>query len=150
MTRTQRIAAVVVTLLVALWLGAGWYGSSMVMRPPWYAGTSPDGRLPVVDNDSWGGAVLDPEAEFGIAFEDVEFPAEDGQTLRGWFVPRVGGASATGTSAPGAISIVMFPPARPLDVGLFEIPTTEDHDSQDQRADGVPESIDRREPNLVP
>jgi fermentation-respiration switch protein FrsA (DUF1100 family) len=35
-----------------------------------------------------------PQTEFGIAYEDVDFPAEDGQTLRGWFVPRANRAGA--------------------------------------------------------
>jgi len=29
----------------------------------------------------------DPQIDFGYKFEDVEFPAVDGRTLRGWFVP---------------------------------------------------------------
>jgi uncharacterized protein len=28
-----------------------------------------------------------PETAFGLAYEDVSFKAEDGETLRGWFVP---------------------------------------------------------------
>jgi hypothetical protein len=31
--------------------------------------------------------VRDPETDFKFAFEDVEFPAMDGRTLRGWLVP---------------------------------------------------------------
>jgi dipeptidyl aminopeptidase/acylaminoacyl peptidase len=81
----------------------------MVMRPPWYAGPSPDGTLPVVENETWHGVDTDPSQEFGIAFEDVTFPAEDGQALRGWFVPgvtRVAAARARTPQARAAIVLV--------------------------------------------
>ena len=86
MTRTVRRVGIAAGVLVASWLAAGWVGSSMAMRPPWYPGRSLDGTLPVKQSASWHGIDTDPGAEFGIAFEDVSFPAEDGQTLRGWFV----------------------------------------------------------------
>jgi uncharacterized protein len=31
--------------------------------------------------------ITDPKIDLGYTFEDVEFPAVDGKTLRGWFVP---------------------------------------------------------------
>ena len=34
----------------------------------------------------------DPRSAFGLAYEDVTFKAEDGETLRGWFVPASGPA----------------------------------------------------------
>ena len=37
--------------------------------------------------------VLRSPAEYGLAYEDVEFPAEDGTPLRGWFVPSPGADS---------------------------------------------------------
>ena len=87
MSRSARFGLVAATLLLALWLAVGWLGSGYVLRPPWYPGVSPDGTLPAVAGDAFGGIHTDPHTEFGIAFEDVAFPAEDGQTLRGWFVP---------------------------------------------------------------
>jgi alpha-beta hydrolase superfamily lysophospholipase len=33
------------------------------------------------------GFVHDPQMDLGLPFEDMEFPAVDGKTLRGWFVP---------------------------------------------------------------
>ncbi len=99
MTRGARWVGIVAGVLVALWLAAGWYGSSMAMRPPWYAGPSPDGTLPVVEDASWHGIDSDPGAEFGIAFEDVSFLAEGGQTLRGWFVFGAGQGAAKGGAA---------------------------------------------------
>jgi hypothetical protein len=39
------------------------------------------------------GFVRDPQMDLNLSFEDVEFPAVDGKTLRGWFVPSRIGAS---------------------------------------------------------
>jgi len=37
--------------------------------------------------------IHDPRTDLGLEFEDVSFPAADGSTLRGWFVPGRSGAS---------------------------------------------------------
>lgn len=106
--RTRLWAGSAAGLLLALWLAAGWIGSSMVMRPPWHAWPAPDGRLQPSDNASWHGADSDPEQEFGIAFEDVAFPAEDGQPLRGWFVPPQGVRAGAGPpQGQGGAAIVL-------------------------------------------
>lgn len=87
-------------IVVGLLLGAvGWIGSSFVVRPPWYTGLAEDGRLPSVENASWNGVDTDPLDAFGIAFEAVSFPAEDGKTLRGWFVPPRSDASRQAEAA---------------------------------------------------
>ncbi len=86
-TRAPRIAGGAALAGVLLLGGISWLGSGYVLNPPWYAGVSTDGTLPLVENESWNGADTDPARAFGIAFEDVAFAAEDGQTLRGWFVP---------------------------------------------------------------
>ncbi len=72
--------------VAALCAGGLWLFSGYVLNPPWYPGVSPDGTLPVVDNQSWNGAVSNPLDAFGLACQDVAFPAEDGQTLRGWYL----------------------------------------------------------------
>lgn len=82
-----RLLAALLGLAVLAFFAGGWLAAGVALEPPWYPGVSPDGRLPVVSNESWHGVDSDPESEFGIAFEEVAFAAEDGQTLRGWFVP---------------------------------------------------------------
>lgn len=72
-------------LIAAFVLGA-WLISSQILRPPWMPGPSLDGRLPIVENATWHGFDSDPHAEFGIDFEDVVIPAEDGTSMRGWYV----------------------------------------------------------------
>ena len=43
-----------------------------------------------------------PKAAFGFDYEDVSFPAADGETLRGWFVPGRSGATAAIVTVHGA------------------------------------------------
>ncbi|MEM9177590.1 MAG: alpha/beta fold hydrolase [Myxococcota bacterium] len=83
----MRVGALAVLVAIGLLAAAGWLGSGFVLHPPWYVGVSPDGTLPRVENESWHGIDSDPFTAFRIPYEDVTFSAEDGQTLRGWFVP---------------------------------------------------------------
>lgn len=86
MSRAARIAAGSVAAGVLAVAGLLWFAAGFVLHPPWYPGVSPNGRLPVLDNETWNGATTDPRDAFELAYEDVSFAAEDGQTLRGWFV----------------------------------------------------------------
>jgi uncharacterized protein len=60
-------------------------------NPEWKATFNPSThRLDPLKVHLKDGKVLtinDPQIDLGYTFEDVEFPAVDGRTLRGWFVP---------------------------------------------------------------
>lgn len=80
-------------LAVALWLASG-----SALRPAWYVHRTPEQGLQPRDGDPfaadfWQGVHHDPGADFGYAFEEVEFPAVDGSALRGWYVPGAARAS---------------------------------------------------------
>jgi len=68
------ILFVLAAALVVLAAAGLWYGSEEVVHPAWY-------EFP----RSTGG--VDPRSAHGLDFEEVEFPAAGGSTLRGWFVP---------------------------------------------------------------
>ena len=74
-------------LLVAATLGFAWWVAGQVLRPPFYEHRTPEQGLRP-------GKWIDPGVDFGLAFEDVSFPAVDGATLRGWLVPRADDAPA--------------------------------------------------------
>ena len=59
-------------------LGVGLYGASELIRR----------RTPNVRTDP---------ADYGLAYENVEFTARDGISLRGWFIPADSGGTAKGT-----------------------------------------------------
>ncbi len=78
--------------LYAVTFGAGiWQGSTAILRPPWYLQSTPGGELTPFEEPKeieWAqGRTKDPLRDFGYPFEEVEFPAQDGSTLRGWYVP---------------------------------------------------------------
>ncbi len=64
-----------------------WFASQQLLFPFWYR----PGLLPVTAGDNawetWQGIARDPKLDLGLGFENVAFPAVDGTTLRGWFVP---------------------------------------------------------------
>ncbi|MEE9608004.1 MAG: alpha/beta fold hydrolase [Myxococcota bacterium] len=64
-----------------------WYGSQRALYPSWYEHRRPEQGLR--PNPEFG---LDPRADLGLDYEEVEFPAVDGSTLRGWLVPGAKGA----------------------------------------------------------
>jgi uncharacterized protein len=60
--------------LIAIFIvGAAYYGAGKIITR-----TSSDGHRIIHGN---------PETALGLAYEDVSLKAEDGETLRGWFVP---------------------------------------------------------------
>ena len=89
MSRRFALASVaaVAAIAVATPLALVWIGSQQVLFPFWYR----PGLSPVEEGDvaweTWQGIARDPERDLGLAYEDVEFPADDGTTLRGWWVP---------------------------------------------------------------
>ncbi len=72
--------ALVVLAVAAAPFGLAWYTSGTFLRPPWYLADRAEEGLRKRD-------LTDPQTDFGIAYEEVEFAAIDGSTLRGWFVP---------------------------------------------------------------
>jgi uncharacterized protein len=60
-------------LIAMFFVGAAYYGAGKIIIR-----TSSDGHRIIHGN---------PETALGLAYEDVSFKAEDGETLRGWFVP---------------------------------------------------------------
>src|SRR5215471_19023372 len=77
MTRWIRRVLIAITSIAVAFalfiLGAAFYGSQQLTHPRWMA----DSRT-IKSN---------PREAFGLAFDDVEFKAEDGATLRGWWIP---------------------------------------------------------------
>lgn len=93
--RRLAIASTALLVLVIAGFGAGlWAISEMALRPGWYERRTPEQGLREVTFDGWQGIVTDPGHDFGYAFETVSFPARDGATLRGWWVPGAPGARA--------------------------------------------------------
>lgn len=95
--------------LLGVWLllvvGGIWYGSEMVMKPPWYEHRTPEqGLRPPNDFmlEGWAPGLNDPKTDFGVAYEEIEFEAVDGSTLRGWWVPGAPGAKSGIVTVHGA------------------------------------------------
>jgi dipeptidyl aminopeptidase/acylaminoacyl peptidase len=88
----RKVVLAVAALLVAIAVGSpfalAWYASEQFLRPAWYEHRTPEQGLRP-------GKWTDPRADFGLAFEDVEFSSVDGSTLRGWLVA---GSAATRTA----------------------------------------------------
>jgi len=107
----RKLGAVVAALLAAAALvavGLAWQRSGRALRPAWYAHPGPDRELrapgPGWQRLDWAGRHRDPQAELGLAYESVAFPAVDGSTLRGWYVPGAPGATAAVVTVHGATS----------------------------------------------
>ncbi len=82
-----------------------WFGSGMILEPPWYEHRTPEqGLRPPTEFmlEAWAPGLNDPLTDFGIPFEDVEFAAVDGSVLRGWWVPGATGASVGVVTVHGA------------------------------------------------
>jgi alpha-beta hydrolase superfamily lysophospholipase len=75
-----KIAGVVVAGASLLTLAAPILGEVIATSPPAFSRSAPN-----------------PITELGLPYEDVEFPATDGLTLRGWFIP------AAREDAPGVV-----------------------------------------------
>ena len=67
--RIISLLLILLGLLAALIAGLALFFTRMLVRPP---------RQPL-----W-----ETPAEYGLPFEDVQFPARDGLRLSGWFIPR--------------------------------------------------------------
>jgi fermentation-respiration switch protein FrsA (DUF1100 family) len=110
MRMTRRIAHVALALLLlatGALVAVAWYGSEIALRPAWYEHRSPHDGLGPRDGDAfaiegWQSVFRDPGQDLGLAFEAVEFPAVDGSTLRGWWVPGESGARAGVVTVHGA------------------------------------------------
>jgi pimeloyl-ACP methyl ester carboxylesterase len=93
----------VLGLLASLTLAV--FASRTVLRPHYmhHAPAAPLSKLPrhVGPHTVY---VHDPRTDFGLAFEDVQFPAWDGSTLRGWFVPA---ARGSGDDEPPPATVVL-------------------------------------------
>ena len=95
--------------LLGAWLllvmAAIWFGSGLIMKPPWYDPRTPEQGLRPPDDTmrrAWAPGLNDPHTDFGIDYQDVEFPARDGSTLRGWWVPGAEGATVGIVTVHGA------------------------------------------------
>ena len=87
-----RIAGATAALGVLGLMVIVWLGSSQAIYPPWYEHRTPEQGLIDHTGDEfaatvWQGAVRDPLADLDLAYQDVEFLAVDGSTLRGWLIP---------------------------------------------------------------
>jgi len=71
--RITFFALAAVALMAMFFLGAAYYGSGKIIT-----------RTPSDQNRTIDG---NPKTALGLAYEDVSFKAEDGETLRGWFLP---------------------------------------------------------------
>jgi len=83
--------AVVLGLVVVAPVSFALYAAETFLRPAWYK----ESRAADVLRP---GKLTDPHANFGIDYENIEFPAIDDSTLRGWFVPS---GSRTATAVVG-------------------------------------------------
>jgi len=80
-----------VALAAAATLGSAWLFATN-LRNPGYVNRTPEQGLhprdaPPFAMRHWMGRTGNPQEELGLAYEDVEFEAVDGSTLRGWLVP---------------------------------------------------------------
>ena len=94
-SRLHTCAALVVSLVVALaaLLAAGLallvvHLSYRLTNPPGYTHPGPAAGLAPIGPDIG----TNPAIDFGITYQDVEFPTGGGAMLRGWFVPGAGDA----------------------------------------------------------
>jgi len=79
--RLATIIGVSTALLAVAFVALSFYITQQMIRPSFY-----EHRTPAMGLSPSEGSV-NPQVDYAIAFESVEFPAADGQTLRGWFVP---------------------------------------------------------------
>ena len=84
MRKAVAALGVLLALAAASPFALAWYASEQILRSRWYEHRTPEQGLRPT---RWHDADADPRTELGLDFEDVEFSAIDGSTLRGWFVP---------------------------------------------------------------
>ncbi|KAK7197674.1 Ankyrin repeats protein [Novymonas esmeraldas] len=70
------------------YVAVAYFVSEVAIRPPWYH-HHPGARSLTRKGcpDYWQGWIYDPRTDFGLDYDEVEFPSTDGYTLRGWYVP---------------------------------------------------------------
>ena len=103
--RWLRWVVVTAPLLALLTFGVVWTFAGMALRPFGYEHRTPEQGLRSVSPETaafWGKGLHDPRRDFGIAYEDVEFPTEGDATLRGWWIPGQAGAVAGVVTVHGA------------------------------------------------
>jgi pimeloyl-ACP methyl ester carboxylesterase len=91
MRKAVAALGVLLALAAASPFALAWYASEQILRSRWYEHRTPEQGLRPT---RWHDADADPRTELGLDFEDVEFSAIDGSTLRGWFVPAAGPTDA--------------------------------------------------------
>ena len=91
MRKAVAALGVLLALAAASPFALAWYASEQILRSGWYEHRTPEQGLRPT---RWHDADADPRTELGLDFEDVEFSAIDGSTLRGWFVPAAGPTDA--------------------------------------------------------
>ncbi|CAM37666.2 conserved hypothetical protein [Leishmania braziliensis MHOM/BR/75/M2904] len=70
------------------YLAVAYFVSEVAIRPPWYHHHPGASALTMKGcPDYWQGWVYNPKRDFGLEYDDVEFPSTDHYTLRGWYVP---------------------------------------------------------------
>jgi fermentation-respiration switch protein FrsA (DUF1100 family) len=94
---TGRIVGALLIALAAAIAGSAWFFATH-LKTPGYVHRTPEQGLhprdaPPFAMAHWGGLLGNPREALGLAYQDVEFAAVDGSTLRGWFIP-----SATASS----------------------------------------------------
>jgi dipeptidyl aminopeptidase/acylaminoacyl peptidase len=94
------VALLVLTLVVPV--AGAWYISGLVPYPGWHEHRSPEQGLRPLGPEARLDRSGDPGSAHGYVFEEIEFAAADGNTLRGWFVPGAAGARAGIVSVHGA------------------------------------------------
>ena len=90
MIRPRNILLVVLLLILAVFGTAWQFGTHLVT--PGYIHRTPEQGLhprdaPPYAVPRWGERIHDPEQDLNLGYEEVEFPAVDGSTLRGWLIP---------------------------------------------------------------
>lgn len=80
-------AQFIAATLCFYYFAVAYFVSEVAIRPPWYH-HHPGAKSLTMHGcpDYWQGWIYDPKKDFGIGFEEVEFPSTDKYTLRGWYV----------------------------------------------------------------
>ncbi|KAG5508728.1 hypothetical protein JKF63_05226 [Porcisia hertigi] len=78
----------IMATLCFYYLAVAYFVSEIAIRPPWYHHHPGANSLTMKGcPDYWQGWIYNPKTDFGLDYEDVEFPSTERYTLRGWYVP---------------------------------------------------------------
>ncbi|MBW2417493.1 MAG: alpha/beta fold hydrolase [Deltaproteobacteria bacterium] len=83
-------------------VAGAWYIAGLVPYPSWLEHRSPEQGLRPLPPGASIERSGDPGSAFDYSFEEIEFAAADGRTLRGWFIPGFPGARAAVVAVHGA------------------------------------------------